>query len=397
MALGADGTLYSATSGKQEISRYTLSPPGQETLVPGPAVGLGVPLGESVEGFVETFGSSVLSDFGDDATSSLEWLLGAKYHTTGGIYLGGAGGTGLLNGVGTPDVHLIASLGYLSPTAPPEAPPSDRDGDGIIDSDDACPDQAEDVDGFEDVHGCPDPDNDGDGIPDAEDQCPLDPEDMDGFEDEDGCPEEGSPNLDADGDGIEDAVDECVNEPEDKDGFQDEDGCPDPDNDKDGILDADDKCPLEPGTAEEKGCPKSVRVDSKAGTIRILQQIQFALNQDEILAASFPLMTELVSVLESHSEIKRVRIEGHTDDRGADQYNLELSKRRARSVAQWLIDKGIPTDRLEAWGCGESFPTADNTTAQGRAENRRVVFHILDPKPEAGNKIPSGCTNAPTE
>ncbi|HEU0165992.1 MAG TPA: porin family protein, partial [Thermomicrobiales bacterium] len=136
----------------------------------------------------------------------------------------------------------------------PVKPDGDRDGDGIRDSVDKCPDQPEDKDMFQDDDGCPDPDNDGDGIPDELDKCPLDPEDKDGYQDEDGCPD-----LDNDGDGIPDTKDKCPNEPEDKDGFQDLDGCPDLDNDKDGIPDDKDKCPDQPetinGFQDEDGCP----------------------------------------------------------------------------------------------------------------------------------------------
>ena len=131
---------------------------------------------------------------------------------------------------------------------------NDRDGDGVPDSLDACPDEPEDKDGFQDEDGCPDLDNDGDGIPDHEDQCPNDPEDKDGFQDTDGCPEH-----DNDSDGIPDSLDRCPNEAEDKDGFEDDDGCPDPDNDGDGIPDKDDKCPNDPETVngfeDEDGCP----------------------------------------------------------------------------------------------------------------------------------------------
>src|SRR5262249_17530709 len=102
---------------------------------------------------------------------------------------------------------------------------NDRDHDGIPDSLDACPDEAEDRDGFQDEDGCADADNDGDGIADADDACPNEPEDKDGFQDGDGCPE-----RDNDNDGVPDAADKCPNEAEDKDGFDDDDGCPDQDN-----------------------------------------------------------------------------------------------------------------------------------------------------------------------
>jgi hypothetical protein len=97
-------------------------------------------------------------------------------------------------------------------------------------------------------------DRDGDGIPDDVDQCPDLPEDFDGFEDHDGCPE-----LDNDGDGIPDKLDLCPNTKEDFDGYQDADGCPDPDNDQDHIPDTEDACPNEPGPPDpdpkKNGCP----------------------------------------------------------------------------------------------------------------------------------------------
>ena len=130
----------------------------------------------------------------------------------------------------------------------------DRDRDGIIDRYDAAPLLAEDLDGFQDLDGVPDPDNDNDGVPDIRDLAPLVPEDIDGFQDEDGIPD-----LDNDLDGIPDARDLCINAAEDFDHFEDEDGCPDPDNDQDGIEDAFDACPDKAedfdGFEDEDGCP----------------------------------------------------------------------------------------------------------------------------------------------
>ena len=98
----------------------------------------------------------------------------------------------------------------------------DRDHDGIPDKIDKCPDDPEDLDGFQDDDGCPDLDNDNDGVPDGRDLAPNLPEDRDGFQDEDG-----RPDFDNDGDGIRDADDKCPNAPEDFNGIQDTDGCPD--------------------------------------------------------------------------------------------------------------------------------------------------------------------------
>ena len=135
----------------------------------------------------------------------------------------------------------------------------DHDGDGILDNDDKCPDDAEDRDGFEDADGCPDLDDDADGIGDTIDQCPRVPEDRDGYQDADGCPD-----PDNDGDGVPDGVDKCPLVAEDLDNFEDADGCPELDNDKDGIPDVDDLCPSSPetknGFEDGDGCPDQLPV-----------------------------------------------------------------------------------------------------------------------------------------
>ena len=106
----------------------------------------------------------------------------------------------------------------------------DSDGDGILDNVDACPNQPETVNQFEDADGCPDtapiPDSDGDGILDNVDACPNQPETVNQFEDADGCPDT-APIPDSDGDGILDNVDACPNQPETVNQFEDADGCPD--------------------------------------------------------------------------------------------------------------------------------------------------------------------------
>ncbi len=351
------------------------------------AVGLGVPVHERVELFGEVFGVSPLTDFADDEGVNLEWLFGPKVNTQSGFFAGVAGGTGLTHGIGSPDYRMILSLAYQSPVAETPPPPSPLRGPN-----DQCPTEEEDYDGFRDDDGCPDLDNDADGIVDARDACPLEAEDVDGIEDQDGCPDAAAPVVDSDGDGLPDDKDKCPLEKEDIDQFNDEDGCPEADNDGDGVFDADDKCPLEPGLTEEAGCPKSVRVSEKE--IQILQQIQFATNKDVILEESFPLMNELVGVFNAMPNIKQVRVEGHTDDRGGPKMNMNLSQSRAASVVKWLVEHGVAANRLEAWGCGESSPLQPNSTKDGRAANRRVVFHILDPKP-AGQDLLGTCQRTP--
>jgi len=158
------------------------------------------------------------------------------------------GGAGILQGIGTPVGRGLLGAFY-------SAESRDRDQDGLLDDQDACPADVEDKDGFEDSDGCPEVDNDQDNIPDASDKCGDKAEDYDGFEDTDGCPE-----TDNDKDGIQDERDACKLEPETKNDFQDDDGCPDEkDTDTDGVKDSDDKCPAEAedtdGFQDEDGCP----------------------------------------------------------------------------------------------------------------------------------------------
>jgi outer membrane protein OmpA-like peptidoglycan-associated protein len=142
------------------------------------------------------------------------------------------------------------TIGKKLPEPPPEPEKpkqivriekTDKDGDGIADLDDACPE----LPGKPEFNGCPD--TDGDGIADAEDACPNEP----GAKETQGCPV----SKDSDNDGVPDDIDRCPLDPEDKDGFQDEDGCPDADNDGDGIVDKADACPNDAGSIENRGCP----------------------------------------------------------------------------------------------------------------------------------------------
>jgi OOP family OmpA-OmpF porin len=251
----------------------------------------------------------------------------------------------------------------------------DKDGDGIPDDVDKCPNEPEDKDGFQDDDGCPDPDNDGDGIPDALDKCPNEPEDKDGFQDEDGCPD-----PDNDHDGIPDALDKCPNEPEDFDGFQDQDGCPDPDNDGDGIPDKLDKCPNEPETfnhyKDEDGCPDEVPAEVKKFT-GVIEGINFKTGSAEILPGSFAILDRALKVLQDFPDVN-LEISGHTDSKGTASYNLTLSQHRADSVKLYFVSRGIASNRLMSIGYGKDRPIADNATSSGRATNRRTEFKLID-------------------
>jgi outer membrane protein OmpA-like peptidoglycan-associated protein len=253
-------------------------------------------------------------------------------------------------------------------------PELDNDGDGIDDAADKCPDLAEDFDGFEDEDGCPDLDNDGDGVPDVDDRCPNEPEDFDGFEDSDGCPDI---LQDSDEDGVPDDSDDCPLRAEDLDGHQDEDGCPDVDNDHDGILDVDDQCPNEPETfnayLDEDGCPDERPIEEKF----ILRGINFESGSAALTPDSYAVLDQVVKSLMAYPEVN-VEIRGYTDSVGSEEYNLNLSQKRADAVKQYLVNSNIDSSRIIAKGYGEADPIASNKTAGGRAENRRIEFHRLN-------------------
>jgi outer membrane protein OmpA-like peptidoglycan-associated protein len=283
----------------------------------------------------------------------------------------------------------------------------DTDGDGIADESDSCPNDAEDFDGFEDDDGCPELDNDKDGIPDKTDKCPLDAEDLDGYLDADGCPEN-----DNDGDGIKDTEDKCPNEPEDTDGVDDTDGCPENDNDGDGIQDIEDKCPDEAedfdGWLDKDGCPENDNdgdgledeldkcpdqaesfngfedndgcpdaVILKKDERIILDNIYFKLDSAELEPESFETLNSLKIIFLDNPGIV-VEIEGHTSNDGSDDYNLDLSERRAKSVADYIVNVlGVSSGQISSVGYGESKPIANNGTSKGRAQNRRIEFRVV--------------------
>jgi outer membrane protein OmpA-like peptidoglycan-associated protein len=250
--------------------------------------------------------------------------------------------------------------------------PGDRDGDGLADKQDSCPDEPENYNGFRDEDGCPeDPDTDGDGIADSIDQCVLEPEDKDNYLDEDGCPE-----IDNDLDGIADTSDKCPDEPEDPDGYEDDDGCPDPDNDKDTVADLLDQCPNEIGSTDKEplGCPtKPALVVVTDCEVKITQQIHFEFNKDKIRPESHPVLDAVIEVLQKNPDIK-IEVQGHTDNRGTAKYNKDLSERRAASVVKYLVSHGVSTERLTSHGYGFDRPIVPNDTAPNRALNRRVQF-----------------------
>ena len=257
----------------------------------------------------------------------------------------------------------------------------DTDGDGIYDKDDACPEVA----GLKQFNGCPD--TDGDGIIDGSDACPTEF----GLAALNGCP-------DKDGDGIADKDDACPDTaglasfqgcPDtDKDGIADKDdkcptvagpksngGCPVLDADKDGVADKDDDCPTVAGPASNRGCPEVT-----PETIKQLNDygktILFDSGKSSFKTQSFAVLQSIADILKEYPN-SNFMIEGHTDSDGSNELNQTLSENRAAAVKNYLIEKGISTDRLKSTGFGETKAIDTNKTAKGKANNRRVEVSLI--------------------
>lgn len=276
------------------------------------------------------------------------------------LWAGGGGGSLIVNGYGAPDMRIVALVGTYIP---------------VVDTNPVAPDPKAQLRAkWQGERGKADRDHD--GIPDEIDACPDQPEDHLGKEPNDGCPLP----PDRDGDGIPDSIDQCPDQPEDFDGLADDDGCPEDDFDKDGVPDTSDACPREPGQPSpdpaKNGCPQFIKMEGSV--IRILQQVHFATASATILPDSFPMLQEIVNLLQANAKIRRIAIEGHTDNRGGADMNQKLSQARSESVMRWLAQHGVAKERLEAHGYGLTRPIESNNTDKGRAANRRVEFHILD-------------------
>ncbi|MEO6683490.1 MAG: OmpA family protein [Ginsengibacter sp.] len=206
-------------------------------------------------------------------------------------------------------------------------------------------------------------DRDGDGIPDADDKCP----DVPGVAKYGGCP-----IPDTDGDGINDEEDKCPNVP----GVARYQGCPIPDTDGDGVNDEIDKCPNEAGPASNFGCPVIEKVVIEKIN-KAAENIFFTSGSAKLLEKSYKSLDEVVTILKENPSYK-VSIEGHTDITGGEELNQKLSESRAASVKEYLSKNGVDESRITSAGYGLSNPIADNNTAAGRAKNRRVEMKITN-------------------
>jgi OOP family OmpA-OmpF porin len=143
------------------------------------------------------------------------------------------------------------------------------------------------------------------------------------------------------------------------------------DSDGDGVLDPNDRCPDTPrGVAvDEHGCPRRGSVT--------LHGVTFEFDSATLTSESRPALAAVATDVKRYPNLK-LELQGHTDSVGNDAYNLRLSEQRAQSVREFLIAEGVSPQQLTAKGYGETQPTADNSTAEGRAENRRVDMQVLD-------------------
>jgi outer membrane protein OmpA-like peptidoglycan-associated protein len=256
----------------------------------------------------EAFGGKQVDTEVEGADFPFEALGGLVYALTESLDLHAGAGLGFTDGIGDPDLRVVAGIRWHH-NSPQREGFLDSDEDGILDKDDDCPTEVEDLDGFEDEDGCPEADNDEDGVPDEKDECPDLPE------------EEGG-----DGD----------------------------------------------------GCPSKTYVKIEGGQMEIFGKILFKTGSSEIDKKSDPLLDQIAAAMKANPQVKKIRVEGHTDDIGGSDLNQRLSEERAASVKSALESRDVDDDRLESKGFGESTPTAPNRTPAGRAKNRRVEFIITE-------------------
>lgn len=234
---------------------------------------------------------------------------------------------------------------------------TDKDKDGIKDKDDACPD----VPGLAQFQGCPD--TDGDGVADKDDNCP----EVAGPVENNGCPW-----PDTDGDGVLDKDDACPSVA----GPAANNGCPWPDTDGDGILDKDDACPTVAGLAQYNGCPRT-DVNVADDVTKALNDILFDFNKATIRPESKEKLDQAAAYIKDFPAGKFL-IEGRTDKKGSDAYNLKLSRQRAASVVAALEARGVAPEQLKSRGVGEAKATVAETASDAeRLSDRRVVVEAI--------------------
>lgn len=351
---------------------------------------------EDIGTTLEIAGRTTLAS-ADASGTPVEWLLGGYGYAVEDLVVRGGVGGGLTPGVGSPDFRIVLGVGW-EPRGPKA--PKDTDLDGITDDIDACVEEPEDIDSFEDTDGCPDIDNDKDGIVDTADQCPLKPEDQDGWEDDNGCPDPRTDvvfkAVDEDGQPIDLAkITVSTGDSVVMAGGQEVSKTVAPGtyvvSAAAGTYDAAEVSfdivngpPVEHVVTLKK--QKNVKIVVSRDKIELKDTINFETGKAVIKSDSFGLLDQAVKILVDYPEIQKLRIEGHTDSRGSASYNLKLSKERAASVLQYFIEQGVDAERLTSEGYGEDRPLDPAKTQEAYAKNRRVDFFIEEWDETKGQK-----------
>ncbi len=360
------------------------------------------------------------------AGTAAELLGGGWYGLTRDLVLRGGASAGLGRAPGTPVGRVLVGIGWQPDPYP------DQDLDGIVDKDDWCPHEPEDVDGFEDGDGCMDRvtavaiearGHDGEPIPGAVVTL-TGPEDhtldrsvgtisthrgqyVMRIEAPGYTPWEESIDLtgngdhlfgrtltaevgslrvwavDEDGDALDAMVQVSGGEAWPADGTPIEV----PPGEHALVITSPGRDArtvslyVEPGTTREystvvRGGEDDSQARLESDRIEIDEQVHFDLNLATIRPESHGLLDEVAGILLEHPEVTRVRIEGHTDDKGPARFNQKLSEERAESVRRYLIGKGVAPERLRSVGFGPTRPLHDRDTDEARAANRRVEFHL---------------------
>lgn len=402
--------------------------------------GVDVPVGSALALVAELDGESAIATTDTVGSSPIEWRAGAKAHLTRNLVASAGFGTGVTLGIGAPEYRVVAGLGW-SP-AHREARVAhgpDRDGDGIGDAQDLCPDQPEDKNGVADEDGCPDAglvpthlvvtDNEGKKLAGASIELTSGPETgrwavPDGdftrsfapgeyqvraraphyvpqnssFVIPDAPRHEKVIQLDAApiGGMVIVSVQNEVGQPiaalvtilgEGRKFTTGADGTgaePVPTGQLELSVWAENYRPKRVSAEVAKDQKTSVtvilepsRVVVLADRVDIRDKVFFDLDSAVITAVSYPILDDVAATLDNHAELRLVEVQGHTDDQGAEDYNQDLSQRRAEAVRKYLIAQGVEPDRLVARGYGETQPLQPGTTADARDVNRRVMFKIL--------------------
>lgn len=361
------------------------------------------------------------NDFSNPAGRPVEGLLGFWSRLTPNLMLRGGAGGGLNSGLGAPKYRVMLGLGFEPGLI------SDRDGDGVFDDVDSCPDTPEDVDNFEDSDGCPEAtpvtvkvvDGDGAEVPGATwtqgsasgtsgESLELDQGKYSFSASAQSFGENTIEKSIPGGAGVEVVIElgmlpgSLIVTAVDEEG----NGIPDaiwthaslsPGGEKAGVaFEANpgdyDLVVSAPGFRQMTGTALVVseeqvevqvvlvpaKVEISAERIDIQDSVYFEVNKDIIKSESFELLDEVAETLIAHPELTLIRIEGHTDSRGAADANKELSQRRAEAVRTYLVSKGVEAERLEALGYGEEKPLERGSSQAAYAKNRRVDFFVAE-------------------